>query len=90
MKRQIHCFYSGRVQGVGFRFTAQNLAEKAHISGWVRNLPGGNVELVAQAEENPLREYIDSLQNYFNNYITKTDVSWEEPMVELSVFEVKF
>jgi acylphosphatase len=41
-------YYSGRVQGVGFRYAAQGLAEDFDVSGYVRNLPGGDVELVAE------------------------------------------
>ena len=40
--------YSGQVQGVGFRYTAQRLAEGYAVSGYVRNLPEGDVELVAE------------------------------------------
>ncbi len=39
--------YSGRVQGVGFRYTAQSLAQRLRVSGWVRNEPDGSVCLVA-------------------------------------------
>ena len=43
--------YSGRVQGVGFRYTTQALAAGHPIAGYVRNLPTGEVELVAEGEE---------------------------------------
>ena len=41
-------YYSGRVQGVGFRYTAQGLAADYTVAGYVRNLPNGDVELVAE------------------------------------------
>src|SRR5688572_25537300 len=44
-------FYSGRVQGVGFRYTAKQLAAGFDVTGWVRNLPDGRVELLVIAEE---------------------------------------
>ncbi len=43
----MHCLVSGRVQGVGFRFFVMDQARRHGLSGWVRNLPGGQVELEA-------------------------------------------
>ncbi|MBK8093252.1 MAG: acylphosphatase [Verrucomicrobiaceae bacterium] len=44
-------FYSGRVQGVGFRFAVKRIASGYDVCGWVKNLPDGRVELHAQASE---------------------------------------
>lgn len=44
-------FYGGRVQGVGFRYTARQVASGYEVSGWVRNLPDGRVELLAAARD---------------------------------------
>lgn len=44
-------FYSGRVQGVGFRYTTRQVAAGYEVSGWVRNLPDGRVELLAAARD---------------------------------------
>ena len=43
-----HCYFSGRVQGVGFRYTSRNIAINYDVTGFVRNLPDGRVELVAE------------------------------------------
>jgi acylphosphatase len=45
-----HLFYSGRVQGVGFRYTAQRIARSFAVTGWVRNLPDGRVELIVEGD----------------------------------------
>jgi acylphosphatase len=44
-------FYSGRVQGVGFRYTVKRIAGGFEVTGWVRNLPDGRVELQAMSED---------------------------------------
>jgi len=53
---------SGRVQGVGFRFFAERAARESGIRGWVRNLPDGNVETVAEGEEEAVVRYLDRLR----------------------------
>ena len=47
-----HFLVRGRVQGVGFRWFTQRTAARLNVVGYVRNLPGGEVEVRAQAEEN--------------------------------------
>jgi acylphosphatase len=51
----------GRVQGVGFRYFAQDAAEEAGLSGWVRNLPDRNVEFFAQGDEEDLDRFLQKL-----------------------------
>jgi len=56
-------FYSGRVQGVGFRYTAKQVASGYEVSGWVKNLPDGRVELLAAArEKSELEAFFTELQ----------------------------
>jgi len=50
MRRQIHLFVSGRVQGVFFRAETKAMADRLKLSGWVRNLRDGRVETVFQGE----------------------------------------
>ncbi|UBF28201.1 acylphosphatase [Kovacikia minuta CCNUW1] len=54
-----HAFISGRVQGVGYRFTTQDVALELGISGWVRNLPDGRVEAVFEGTEAQVKQMID-------------------------------
>ena len=47
----IHIYYSGTVQGIGFRYTVERLTSELGICGWVRNLPDGRVEMEAEGTE---------------------------------------
>ena len=50
MTKTVQVFYEGRVQGVGFRYTARRVAAGFEVAGFVRNLPDGRVELVASGD----------------------------------------
>jgi acylphosphatase len=54
-------FYEGNVQGVGFRYTVRQIAKGFDITGSVRNLADGRVELLATGEEDELRAFLDAI-----------------------------
>jgi acylphosphatase len=66
--------YSGRVQGVGFRFTCQSLARGYEVAGYVRNLPDGDVELVAEGETIELDRFFTAIQHEMSHYIRNVDI----------------
>jgi acylphosphatase len=71
-----HIFYTGRVQGVGFRYTAKQLASGFDVSGWVKNLPDGRVEmLVAAFDAEELNAFLTELQenSVLANHIKETE-----------------
>ncbi len=53
--------YEGRVQGVGFRASVLSLAKGFEVSGWVRNLPDGRVEMMASGEESEVRDFLTAI-----------------------------
>jgi acylphosphatase len=53
---------SGRVQGVGFRFFTENAASREGVHGWVRNLPNGDVEAVAEGEAEAIERFERSIR----------------------------
>lgn len=60
--KQAHIVVSGRVQGVFFRTTTKDKARQLGLKGYVKNLGNGDVEVVAQGDENSLRELIQFCQ----------------------------
>jgi acylphosphatase len=54
--------YEGYVQGVGFRFTARHIAHGYDVSGWVRNLPDGRVELQVSGEDEEVAAFLRAIR----------------------------
>jgi acylphosphatase len=57
----LQVFYEGHVQGVGFRFTVRHIAKGFDVTGWVRNLPDGRVELQVTGDEDEVRAFLDQI-----------------------------
>jgi len=60
--RSVQVFYEGRVQGVGFRYSVKQIAKGFSVTGWVRNLDDGRVEMQVSAEPEELRAFLDAVQ----------------------------
>ena len=69
-----HILFSGEVQGVGFRYTAHRIARRYNITGFVRNLPDGDVEMLAQGPEQDIKKYIADIQDSFKGYVQDTKI----------------
>jgi len=90
MTKRVHVVFSGRVQGVGFRFTAESEAASLGVVGWVRNLRGGDVEVVAEETEEILKDFVSRLESEFSGYIRDKEISWESPTGEFKDFSIRF
>jgi acylphosphatase len=78
----LQVFYEGNVQGVGFRWSVRHVATGFDVTGWVRNLPDGRVELQVNGEKNEVRAFLDHIaQDELHALIHKqTEHKLEKPV----------
>jgi acylphosphatase len=82
-------FYSGHVQGVGFRYIAKTIALGFEINGAVRNLPDGRVELIAEGSREELEAFRAAVYNAgLSSFIRDENVNWSEVQNEFRGFEI--
>ena len=86
--KQFHLYVSGLVQGVGFRFSARILANRNNITGWVKNLPDGRVELMIQGKVDDLDSFLKEVKKDFKNNIAKIDISESKEHPKLDNFNI--
>jgi acylphosphatase len=86
----MHAIFSGRVQGVGFRYSAREAADDIGACGWVRNLRNGSVEMIAEAPRQALEQLLEVLKDRFGSYIRDADVVWEPASGEFKDFRITF
>ena len=71
--QQRELYYEGLVQGVGFRYTARQIAARFHVTGYVRNLPDGRVLLVAEGPPEELDRFLAAVRSTMGRYIEDID-----------------
>jgi len=91
MIRRMHLWVSGRVQGVFFRASARDQAEHLGLTGWVRNVPGGRVEIVAEGDD----EDLEKLRRWARRgpayaYVTELEETMEPATGEFKEFDVRY
>ncbi len=62
-------WFSGHVQGVGFRYTARSIARAHDVQGYVRNLPDGRVHLVVEGERTEVTRFLDAVEHKMAHFI---------------------
>lgn len=85
-----HVIFIGRVQGVGFRFTALRMAQHHQLTGFVRNLPDGTVEMLAQGPARDIDGCIQDIKEYFGDYIRETRTNEIPPDPKYKDFRITF
>ena len=82
-------FFSGRVQGVGFRYTALQVAREFDVAGYVRNLPDSRVQLEAEGRPQEVAAFVTALEERMHGYIRKTERSARVRAAEFSGFVIQ-
>ena len=87
----LHVFYDGNVQGVGFRWSVQHLAKGFDVTGWVRNLADGRVELQVNGEEEEVRAFLEGIEESDLRALIrkKTENKLENPVASRG-FEIRY
>jgi acylphosphatase len=77
------------VQGVGFRYTAKNVALRYDVNGYVRNLSDGRVELVAEGEPREIDTFVQDVKEKMGSFIRRADVNDAPATGEFSDFSIR-
>ena len=90
---RIHLVFSGRCQGVGFRYTAASIAEQLKLTGWVQNHMDGTVEMEVQGSAPGIKRFITKLFAAYQRYrfaFSIAESHAEDPVDDESGFKVKY
>ncbi len=88
---RLNAIVKGYVQGVGYRFFTVRKALGYGITGWVKNLRDGNVQVVAEGERSIVEEFIKDLKvGPYSANVTDIEIKWEKYTGEFQTFEVRY
>jgi acylphosphatase len=81
--------YTGHVQGVGFRYTTHSIARNHEVTGYVRNLPDGRVELVAEGDRQEMNAFLEAIRDRLGNHIRDERHDIGPATGEFTTFEIR-
>jgi acylphosphatase len=85
----MHVYYSGSVQGVGFRYTVKTVAAGFEVVGIVRNLIDGRVELIGEGPREELEAFRKGIrESGLEHFIRNEEVNWSEATSEFRGFDI--
>ena len=83
-------FVSGIVQGVGYRWYVEDKAKERGLTGYVRNIKDGRVEIVAEGEKEKIESLVEALWKKGIGRVEDVQVNWNEYKGEFKDFEIMF
>lgn len=84
------CHYSGRVQGVGFRYTVEAIARRLPVTGYVRNLADGRVELVVEGAADAVTPFLDAVARAMKANVTRVECTESPASSAFTDFRIAF
>ncbi len=89
MMKRLHALVYGYVQGVGYRMFVQERASRLGLTGWVRNLPDGSVEVTAEGEQEALEQLVEWLkQGPWGASVRAVETYWADATGEFDGFRI--
>ena len=89
-KARLIAYFSGAVQGVGFRYTTVWEAKGFVVCGYVKNLPDGRVEVVAEGARQELARFLARIKEVFGRHIRNAQASYEVATGEFDGFDIRY
>jgi acylphosphatase len=87
---QARVVFAGRVQGVGFRYTTMDVAASFDVTGYVRNLRDGTVEMVAEGTRAQVEALVEAVSERMRRYVHHRLVTWEPATGQFRDFDLRF
>ncbi len=86
---RLHVYFAGTVQGVGFRYAVRHLASRRPVTGFVRNLPDGRVELVTEGDRQEALGLLGDIEEEMRGYIDRADKTISGVTGEFASFQIR-
>ena len=81
-------YYSGDVQGVGFRMTTAMIARDHPVTGWVKNLSDGRVQLLVEGSEEAIGKFLKAVRERWKDNVSKEQAEDQQPSGKFKRFEI--
>jgi acylphosphatase len=85
-----HVIYAGSVQGIGFRYTAREYARRFEVTGWVKNLDDGDVEMLVEGPLDTVTQFLEAVEHRFADHIRGVKKSSEVAPMAFRTFEIEY